>query len=203
MKIGIIGRRLTDKRNFQIFNEEIIDVIRNYECIPICIPVNKDNEAKLELKELLPLINMCSGFIFPGGSEITDIDKEIMKYAYNNDIPTLGICLGCQIMGATFEGTLTTNENFHQSQDEYVHEVTIDKNSKLYEIIKKETIKVNSRHSYCLNNTKLNKVASSDVIEAIEDKNKPFFIGIQWHPETIIDENTNNLFNYFFKIIKK
>ena len=40
------------------------------------------------------------------------------------------------------------------------------------------------------------------LIEAIEDDTKNFFIGVQWHPETLMDENSILLFNSFFKIIK-
>ena len=38
-------------------------------------------------------------------------------------------------------------------------------------------------------------------IEDIEDKNKTFFIGVQWHPENMIsyDKKQNNLFKNFIK----
>lgn len=50
--------------------------------------------------------------------------------------------------------------------------------------------------------TELDCVAYSEdgIIEAIEDKTKRFFIGVQWHPESLInDEYSNKLFDYFIK----
>ena len=32
---------------------------------------------------------------------------------------------------------------------------------------------------------------------SVEDKNKKFFVGVQWHPEDLDDENSDKLFNYF------
>jgi len=57
-------------------------------------------------------------------------------------------------------------------------------------------------------NTNLNisAISKEGYIEAIEDPNKNFFIGVQWHPESMIeyDEKQNNLFKYFVKCcIKK
>lgn len=52
--------------------------------------------------------------------------------------------------------------------------------------------------------TNLSQVAYSEdgIIEAIEDKTKKFFIGVQWHPETLInDKSSNKLFDEFIKII--
>ena len=48
-------------------------------------------------------------------------------------------------------------------------------------------------------------IASDDVIEALEDQNHPFFIGVQWHPETLFtyDMMSQKLFKHFFEIIKK
>ncbi len=92
----------------------------------------------------------------------------------------------------------------HNIDDEYVHEITINNTSKLYEILGKEKIKVNSRHNKCVPHTKLDIVAYSEdgIIEAIEDKTKKFFIGVQWHPESLLeDEYSIKLFNYFIEKI--
>ncbi len=199
--IGIIGRRQTRSRNFSDFNEEIIKTIYNYGCYPLCICADFDNSDEFIKQQ--PLIDMCAGFIFQGGSEIKNFDIHVIKYLYENNIPTLGICLGHQTMGCAFNGVIKNNNISHSSDEYYVHDIMINRNSKLYSILKNELITVNSRHSYCLDTTKLDVSATSDVIEAIEDKNKLFFIGVQWHPESTDDENSKKLFNYFFKIVKK
>ena len=42
-------------------------------------------------------------------------------------------------------------------------------------------------------------ITNDNVIEIIEDKNKPFFIGLEWHPESLNNEDTKKIFNYFIK----
>lgn len=196
--IGIIGRRNDNKITF---NQEIINVIHKYNCIPIGIIVDFDNNPNIEFNKIKNIIDLCDGFILQGGSDYYDIDILITKYLYENNIPTLGICLGMQTMAMTFNGTMSEIEN-HNSKNKYVHYIKINENSKLYNIIKKDKIFVNSRHNSYIINTDLDVSATNNIIEAIEDKNKKFFIGVQWHPESIIDENSILLFNYFFLSIK-
>ena len=196
--IGIIGRKNDNKITF---NQEIINVIHKYNCIPIGIIVDFDNDPNIEFNKIKNIIDLCNGFILQGGSEYYDIDILITKYLYENNIPTLGICLGMQTMAMTFNGTMSEIEN-HNSKSKYVHDIKINRNSKLYNIIKKDKIFVNSRHNSYIINTDLDVSATNNIIEAIEDKNKKFFIGVQWHPESIMDENSILLFNSFFLSIK-
>ena len=91
----------------------------------------------------------------------------------------------------------------HKKKLNYVHEVKLKRNSKLYNIYKSDIIKVNSRHKSIIRDTKLNitGISNDGYIEAIEDTSKKFFIGVQWHPESMInyDNSQNNLFKYFIK----
>lgn len=193
--IGIIGR--TDKTKVT-FNQEVINVIYKYGYIPLGIIATID---KNNLENYLPLIKMCDGFILQGGTDYYDIDLAITKYLYQNNIPTLGICLGMQTMAMCFDGIMK-NIKKHKSKKLYVHQININKSSKLYNIIKKEKIMVNSRHKSYIEKTNLKICATNKIIEAIEDDTKNFFIGVQWHPETLMDENSILLFNSFFKTIK-
>ena len=187
--IGIIIRK--NQKRYSI-KEDVINVFLNKNTIPIGI-FNNDKE----------LIDKCNGILLPGGDDIDKEDLEIIKYIYEKDIPCLGICLGMQEMGYLFNGEMNKISNYkHLKPDEkYVHEITINKKSKLYQILKKEKIKVNSRHKDYLVKTDLDISSISDVIESIEDKNKRFFIGLQWHPESMIkyDINSNLLIDEFIK----
>ena len=186
--IGIISRKENDK---YCVKEEIVNMILKYDSIPIII--NSNNKES---------INLCDGIVFPGGDEVNKNDIELIKYLYENDIPCLGICLGMQEMGYAFNGHFNKISNYnHLKQDKYVHEVKINKKSKLYKILNKEIIKVNSRHKDYLIDTDLFITGVSDVIESIEDTNKRFFIGVQWHPESMLDYdlNSNLLVEEFIK----
>ncbi len=198
MYIGIIGRKNDDKITF---NKEIIDVIKKYDFIPLGIIVDFENNSDNEFIKTKPLIDLCSGIILQGGSDNYDIDIIITKYLHKNNIPTLGICLGMQTMAMAFNGNMGDINN-HKSDKLYVHSVDINKDSKLYDILKKDKIIVNSRHKSYIINTDLKVSGQANIIEAIEDNAKDFFIGVQWHPETLMDENSILLFNNFFSSIK-
>lgn len=198
MYIGIIGRKNDNKITF---NKEIIDVIKKYDFIPLGIIVDFENNSDNEFIKTKPLIDLCGGIILQGGSDYYDIDIIITKYLHKNNIPTLGICLGMQTMAMAFNGNMGDINN-HKSDKLYVHSVDINKNSKLYDILKKDKIIVNSRHKSYIINTDLKVSGQANIIEAIEDNAKNFFIGVQWHPETLMDENSILLFNNFFSSIK-
>ena len=92
-------------------------------------------------------------------------------------------------------------ENHMKPNINNVHEVILKKGSKIYEILQKEKIIVNSRHNYQIKNTTLeiSGISSDNIIEIIEDKTKKFFIGIQWHPESLNNIDSKRIFDYFIE----
>lgn len=44
------------------------------------------------------ILDICDGFLFPGGDKIEEAHYEIIEYAIENNKPILGICLGMQAM---------------------------------------------------------------------------------------------------------
>ncbi|MBE6159724.1 MAG: hypothetical protein E7157_01605 [Lactobacillales bacterium] len=186
--IGIISRK---ENNKYYVKEEVVNMILKYKSIPIII--NSNNEESIDL---------CDGIIFPGGDDIEENDIKLIRIIHEKDIPCLGICLGMQEMGYAFNGHFNKISNYnHLKQNKYVHEVKINKKSKLYGILNKEVIKVNSRHKDYLIDTDLFITGVSDVIESIEDTSKNFFIGVQWHPESMLDYDldSNLLIEEFIK----
>lgn len=213
--IGVVARpSASSSREYYYINKEINDaIVKNGGIAIIVVPptsenlVGKtlDNTLSLtdeQFKEIKKVIDMCDGIICPGGDDFYDYDLKIVKYCYEIDKPLLGICLGMQTMGCLFNGNMKdfSNSN-HKCEQKYVHKVRLNKDSKLYVILKKEAIEVNSRHKSYIEYTDLDVVgkSSDNIIEAIEAKNKKFFIGVQWHPESMIeyDITENNLFSYF------
>lgn len=207
MIIGIIGRPAitdTDNKGVLIY-KKICEKLYDYGCLPIgLIPtingMDFDKELSIdEFKRMKKLVSICDGIILQGGEDINGYDVTLAKFLYDIDKPVLGICLGMQTMGMAIGGSVINDAN-HNIKDEYAHDVWIDKNSKLYEIIGKEKICVNSRHNDRVYETYLDKVAYfGNMVEAIEDKNKTFYIGVQWHPEMLDDENSDKLFKTFIK----
>lgn len=196
--IGIITRKSisNEGHNTNIVYSDIVSVINKNGGIACGITLNKDYKD---------LINICDGIIFQGGDDFEEYDLDALKYIYDIDKPVLGICLGMQLMGVLFDGDMIDVNN-HKKTLDYAHSVEIKRDSKLYNIFKNNIIKVNSRHKSVIKNTKLSVTALSNdgYIEALESSNKKFFVGIQWHPESMIsyDNRQNNLFKYFIKCCK-
>lgn len=133
----------------------------------------------------------------------------LLKEALKRKIPTLAICRGIQIMNVAFGGNINQHIDGHsQKEDKSVatHYINIEKSSNLYDIIKKDNIKVNSVHHQVIDRVAKDfKVCATcgNIIEAIEYTNKQlFFLGVQWHPEALYDENSKNIFTYFIQNIK-
>ena len=193
--IGVVTRTSTSlaKHKTSIVYKEIEEAIINNGAIPIGITLSNSYKK---------LINLCDGIIFQGGDDFEIYDLEALKYIYDIDKPVLGICLGMQLMELLFNGNMIDINN-HKKTLNYSHEVRIKRNSKLYNIFKTDIIKVNSRHKSVVKNTKLNisGISQDGYIEAIEDTSKKFFIGVQWHPESMLkyDNKQNNLFKQFIK----
>ena len=190
--IGIVTRL---ENNMHKINKSLIDNIT--KCGGLCLGIINEERYSYEFLDRDKLIidnilKICDGFVIPGGSTESYLDKYIIDYATKNNIPILGICLGMQEMSSFLDLEEVSN---HNKSNRYVHKVNIDKNSLLYKIFKKD-IYVNSRHNYKIKNLNGYKVVGSclDVIEAIEKDDNTFNVGVQWHPEDIDNEE---LFDYF------
>jgi len=154
-------------------------------------------------------LNYCDGLIFPGGDKFTPYDRYLLEQAIEKKIPVLGICLGMQMMSCYNEDInlkkVESNINHCQEEDnELSHKVNINKNSKLYKIIGKEEITVNSFHNYYATENNIYNVAAlseDNLIEAIEYPGDYFNIGIQWHPEISyeFDEDSKKIIDAFIE----
>lgn len=220
--IGIVGRLYSGESNI-ICIEEIRLAVTKMGGIPLLIlPIYKIdmNLKKLysqeELKDLESILSFCDGFILPGGDTWYRLDEVVIDYAIRRNKPLLAICLGMQALSKMLSGekrigydnTIKNNTliNHLEPNNNYVHSVIIDKNSKLYSIIGDVEITVNSRHSYHvpeLDNTLVSARSSDGLVEGVELKDKKFIIGVQWHPESNLeDEHSKKLFKAFFDNFK-
>ena len=163
-----------------------------------------NNLTEIEMLDLKNSLKICDAIIKPGATRIYNHDRVIYNIAYENNIPYLGICAGMQVMANNNNKEIINIKNNsdinHHSKEIYAHEVIINKKSNLYKILKKEIIMVNSRHNYHVGNINDNIVCAKSIdgiIEAIENPNLDFHLGLQWHPELLPkdDENSNIIFS--------
>ena len=128
--------------------------------------------------------------------------------------PILGICGGQQLINVACGGTLIQdiksekpsliNHEQPNPRNETNHVIKIKEDTKLYEIIKKNEIFVNSAHHQSVEmlGEKLIECAKAEdsIIEAIEHIEHPWCIGVQWHPEFLITPSDKLLFKHFISI---
>ena len=198
-KIGIIKR---DEYNYL---DTYINVINILGGIPYAIE-NKPGVCKL--------VKQCDGILFTGGTTWNTTDEDILEYCLDNDVPFLGICLGMQMIGDYFSNdheygvdkTVQINNKNHNVKKNYAHKVLL-RDGLLSSLFGSNEIMVNSYHNCRVNYTddSIIKGYSEDgVIEAIEIPNHTFGVGVQWHPEKMIDydENNRKLLKYFISVSK-
>ncbi len=213
--VGIVAKHYMKdmKRLDTIIHDEVEQAIFDNGGVVIgIIPPNEgkvyaknrwfDNLTTTEKHNLYDQISLCDGIILQGGAYIDEYECFIAKYCYENDIPILGICAGKHALVRAIGGTVgPINKDNHQSDDEYVHPIKIKKESKLYQLLGKEEIMVNSRHRQQTLSSPLQVSALSldNVVEAEEDNTKRFYLGVQFHPESLYkkDENMRKIFTGF------
>lgn len=127
-------------------------------------------------------------------------EMALVAAALAADVPILGVCRGVQLLNVAAGGTLVqhlgtiTEEQHHvrERDHEAVHPVDIHPGSTLASIVATCRLGVNSLHhqSAALVGQGLHAVAwaPDGVIEALESAEGRPVVGVQWHPEMLIDQ---------------
>lgn len=222
--IGIVSKHFVENniRPNTYIRDEVKQAIFDNGAIAIGILLPKNevlnvgdnwsnNLSQEEYNGLITQVNLCDGIIFQGGGACDNYEMIISKYCYENDIPTLGICCGQNVIVRALGGTtyeIYNSKKHNQSMKEYVHNIKIDPSSKFYKIVELEEMKVNSRHKKTIAKSPLlDQVAFCEdgYPDVVESKDKKFYIGVRFHPESLYknDERMNNIFKYFINECKK
>ena len=190
-RVGVVVRyNKFNKIDYYAIKKDVIDWIGK-KAIIIPIILNNNNNV-------FELVKLCDGIILTGGDILCKLDYKLVDYLYKNDIPTLGICMGMQLMGL-YKGGKLKKINDHYN---IYHKIIISNTSPLSSIYKRGSVVLSRHHEYLIN-TKLKVIARDEegIIEGVEDNKKRFFIGIQWHPESLNSKCSDKLINYFIKTL--
>jgi putative glutamine amidotransferase len=128
-------------------------------------------------------------------------EHALLQAALGRGLPVLGICGGEQLLAVALGGSLIQHipdsvpdalpheqpNPRHQSS----HPVAIEPGTILHRLVGKDRMLVNSAHHQAIRDpgplARINARAPDGVIEGIEDPHRPFCLGVQWHPEFLID----------------
>lgn len=228
-EIGIRSKIGAPLQQWQMIADDYVKAVEMAGGIPILIPLYDNEETALEIiRSIDGLILSGGNDIDPQhyGEAFHDVIGEIMPERDEQELslareailktkmPVLGICRGNQLLNVAFGGTLhqdMANDNlknhFFATSPKYhaVHKVKLLEGSKCRGIIGKEIMNVNSYHHQSIKSVsdKFRAVAFSDdgIVEAIEIKEDRFAIGLQWHPEMMVDKHEDQI-KIFYCFVK-
>ncbi|MFN4242090.1 MAG: gamma-glutamyl-gamma-aminobutyrate hydrolase family protein [Tepidisphaerales bacterium] len=165
------------------------------------------------------LVDLLNGIVFSGGNDLDpsawgeprhpraqpiDPDRERFERALLAEVerrrlPTLGICLGSQLINVHRGGSLhqfipdlPRNPDLEHRRIEgrdASHFVDVLPGSRLAEVLGTTTLRANSAHKQSVRTVgrglRVVATAPDGIVEGLEDPELPFFLAVQWHPERI------------------
>lgn len=134
------------------------------------------------------------------------VELELVRLTRDAGKPIFGICRGMQLLNVAFGGSLYqdiptqvpaaikhdfTAKQGHTDRTDSPHDVTVKPGTKLSEILGSTLHPVNSIHHQAVKDLGAGLVACAfapdGILEGIELPGHPFFLGVQWHPEDLLD----------------
>ncbi|MDQ3191799.1 MAG: CTP synthase [Bacteroidota bacterium] len=235
INIGLIGKYVELKDSYKSIVESLIHAGASNDC---CIKIKWLHSSEINDENVAEKLWGLKGIVVAPGFGERGIEGKIsaIKFARENNMPFLGICLGMQCAVVEFARNVLKWDDAHSKEmnGNTPHPVIsimeeqkkisdkggtmrlgayachIKPESKAFDIYKKEEISERHRHRYEFNNIykedfeKAGMTASGinpqGLVEIIEIKDHPWFVGVQFHPEyksTVA--NPHPLFVHFVK----
>jgi len=219
IKIGLVGKYVELQDAYKSILEALVHASAHNQ---IKVNVETIHSEKITDKNVESKLKGLNGILVAPGFGGRGINGKILavKYARENKIPFLGICLGMQVAVIEFARNVLHYEDAHStefnSKTQYpvidimedqkkisglggtmrlgAYPCEIHKPSRAAETYGDTHIEERHRHRYEFNNafidqynkagmiaTGINK--KDDLVEIIELKDHPWFVGVQFHPE--------------------
>jgi len=194
-------------------NEAYTDALVGVGLIPIILPPIEATIAAAALTDV-------AGLVLTGGEDVDPrrfgeeprpetgaahqardaYEIALARTAAERRVPTLAICRGAQVMNVALGGSLIQDiasqhpralqHDLSEKRNDRVHEVDIDRRSRLADIVRGTQIFTNSSHHQSIDRVAdgLHVVAKSPdgIVEAAESVDRAWWmVAVQWHPEEL------------------
>ena len=213
--IGITGNEKThpdDDIMMSYAAKSFIEGVKDAGGIPIILPIGDQEMAS-------HYISMIDKLILTGGQNVhpqfygekktiesddynlvrDEFELALLKEALRQNKPIMAICRGVQLVNVAFGGTLYQEIEGHWQGLPFgtSHSIETVEGSVVAKLFGKES-QVNSVHRQSIKDLAPNfRVTAIDprdqTIEAIESIDEHRIIGLQWHPEFLVNEEDGNL----------
>ena len=219
VRIGLVGKYVKLHDAYLSVSEALKHAGYSFNAFVDIEWIDSESLDEVNYKSVLSNVD---GIIVPGGFGGRGIEGMILaaKYARENGVPYLGICLGMQIAVIEYARNvaLLKNANSGEFDKDCVYKVIdfmpgqseekdkggtlrlgsypckVNRGTKLFECYKADEIAERHRHRYEFNNDFREKLTSCGLVlagtspdgrlvETVEIKEHPFFVGVQFHPE--------------------
>jgi putative glutamine amidotransferase len=205
--IAIVGELLGEKVPKSALALRYAEAVERAGGLPVLLPP-LSSPAHLEAA-----LERVDGFLFSGGDDFETeslglgpthaaanpvhlarqtFDLRLARAVLAREIPALGICYGMQLLaiaeGARLLQHLPEDRPGSREHGGGVgHEVRLEGGTKLREILGVASVTVISSHHQALGEVgpawRISARDDEGLIEAVERREHPFAIGVQWHPE--------------------
>ena len=204
--------------------------------------ISKENTVILDaytISNTDSILALADGIILTGGEDINPLlyrdstnlevcetinfnrdtlELKLIRYAFQNQIPLIGVCRGMQLINVATGGTLYGDipsqlgmEVVHRNNGEVMHEITLLKECPFIFPEGTNSFMVNSWHHQGLKNVsksiKVVAKSSDGLPEAIivDESVHPYMVAVQFHPERLGEDHpiTKRIRTSFYNAIEK
>lgn len=224
MEYSVEGRKYPTSQAFDYINRSYYEAVERSGGVPIVLP----NTRRTKLVD--KFLSIVNGLIISGGNDVDpkfygerkkaknlSITRErdlfeiaLVRKAKDRQLPILAICRGMQLVNVALGGDLYQDSSFEEKFFDHTlegsalynkrHPVIIQEGSKLFHIIRKRKIMVNTSHHQMVKKVASGLIVTAwsemdRVVEAIESKDDHLLLCVQWHPELMKDRSSKALFD--------